>query len=420
MAKIQKHINMDEVISTKEVTKIENKLNAHAEHAARITMAGENNGQSKRIKGNLKTKDNQIPILHGTSKDHKEAQNETEGPDVRPIMGAVVGPNVALSNFIGREVIRRVADNAKSDTVCKSTEELLSRLEQYNRDRIKNGFDKEKMILASMDIKKWYPSTIARPSAKVIKKMIIDSGLEFEGMDYDAVSRYLAEHMSNEEIEEEKFEEIVYRKNENVKKRKKKVNKSKDVTTANDDEVTEAHKLDQMENQDLYLKPIRNPTSLEKRNMLAKSVEIMIIVTMENHVYRFGNEIRRQREGGPIGLSLTGEIADCYMINWDRQFLEKLKSLGIDPAIYERFKDDITILVKCLEAGLKFEHGSLIMDLEKQKVDQEKSDEEITMAIIKDIAESVDKMLEFTVDYPGNHKIKKNASFGCRSISKQR
>ena len=133
----------------------------------------------------------------------------------------------------------------------------------------------------------------------------------------------------------------------------------------------------------------------------------MIIVTMENHVYRFGNEIRRQREGGPIGLSLTGEIADCYMINWDRQFLEKLKSLGIDPAIYERFKDDITILVKCLEAGLKFEHGSLIMDLEKQKVDQEKSDEEITMAIIKDIAESVDKMLEFTVDYPGNHKSKK-------------
>ena len=74
----------------------------HAEHAARITMAVENNGQSKRIKGNLKTKDNQIPILHATSKDHKKAENETEGPDVRPIMGAVVGHNVALSNFIGR------------------------------------------------------------------------------------------------------------------------------------------------------------------------------------------------------------------------------------------------------------------------------------------------------------------------------
>ena len=159
-------------------------------------------------------------------------------------MGAVVGPNVALSNFIGKEVIRRVADDAVSDSVCKSTEELISRFEQYNRDRVKNGFDKEKVILASMDIKKWYPSTIARPSAKVIKKMIIDSGLEFEGMDYDAVSRYLAEYMSQEEIEEEQFEEIVYRRNENVKKKKKnkgskKIQKTKDDTIANAETVSQ-------------------------------------------------------------------------------------------------------------------------------------------------------------------------------------
>ena len=29
------------------------------------------------------------------------------------------------------------------------------------------------------------------------------------------------------------------------------------------------------------------------------------------------------------------------------------------------------------------------------------------MAVIKDVAESVDKMIEFTVDYPGNHKRRK-------------
>jgi hypothetical protein len=102
---------------------------------------------------------------------------------------------------------------------------------------------------------------------------------------------------------------------------------SKDVTLANDDEVTTAHKVDEIEKQEIYLKPIRNPTNIEKRNMLAKSVEIMIIATLENHIYIFGNEIRRQTEGGPIGLALTGEIADCYMINWDERFLEILKTL---------------------------------------------------------------------------------------------
>ena len=79
------------------------------------------------------------------------------------------------------------------------------------------------MILGSMDIVKWFPNTLTRPSAKVIKMMIIDSGLEFEGMNYDAVSRYLAEYMSDEEIEQEMFQEIVYRRNPNVKSKKGKV-----------------------------------------------------------------------------------------------------------------------------------------------------------------------------------------------------
>ena len=138
--------------------------------------------------------------------------------------------------------------------------------------------------------------------------------------------------------------------------------------------------------------------------MLAKSVEIMIIATLENHIYMFGNEIRRQTEGGPIGLALTGEIADCYMINWDKRFLEILKTLEISPALYERFKDDITIVVKSLEAGMKFEDGSLVNDPEKKIIDAEKTDEEITMEVIKDIAESVDDMVNFTVDYPENHE----------------
>ena len=168
--KVKKHIEMDEVITSREVTRIENKLNAHAEHVARITMAGENSGQTKRIKSNLKTKDNQIPILHGTSKDHKVAANENEGPEVRPIMGAVVGPNVGLSNFIGKEVIRRVAEDIGGDNVCKSTEELLSRFENFNKNRVENGLHKEKLVLASMDIKKWYPSQLTNLPQKLLDK----------------------------------------------------------------------------------------------------------------------------------------------------------------------------------------------------------------------------------------------------------
>ena len=384
--KIKKHIAMDEVITTKEVTKIENVINKHAEHAARITMAGENTGQTKRVKSNFKTKDNQIPIIHGTSKDHKEIKDENEGPEVRPIMGAVVGPNVGLSNFLGKEVVRRVAEDAGNETVCKSTEELLSVFESYNKNRIEKGVDKKKVVLGSMDIKKWYPSTLIRPSAKVIKQMIVDSNIEFVEIEYDSIEKYLGEHMSREEILEEQLEEIVYMKIESVGEKKKKI-KDKDL---DDPEV--------------FRKPLREPNKIEKRNMLAKSIEIMIIITLENHVYKFGNEIRRQREGGPIGLSLTGEIADCYMIHWDKQFLKKLEQFGIEVFVYERFKDDITIVVESLEEGTKYENSSLINDSEKRINDEDKSDEEITMNVLRDIADSMDNMLQFTIDFPNNNK----------------
>ena len=105
-----KHIEEDEVITEKRVKTIENVLNKHADFWVGITNAGETSGQTKRIKGNLKTKDNQIPVLSGASKDHKKVEDNKIGPDVRPIMGAMVGPNVCISN-LGSMVVRAIANN---------------------------------------------------------------------------------------------------------------------------------------------------------------------------------------------------------------------------------------------------------------------------------------------------------------------
>ena len=55
----------------KEVKKIEKKMNEHAEHLVKITNPGLDAKQTKRIKGNLKTTDNQIPVLSGTQRPQK-------------------------------------------------------------------------------------------------------------------------------------------------------------------------------------------------------------------------------------------------------------------------------------------------------------------------------------------------------------
>ena len=38
---------------------------------------------------------------------------------------------------------------------------------------------------------------------------------------------------------------------------------------------------------------------------------------MKNHLYIFNNELRIQKEGGLIGIDLTGELAQIFMSWWD-------------------------------------------------------------------------------------------------------
>jgi hypothetical protein len=148
-------------------------------------------------------------------------------------------------------------------------------------------------------------------------------------------------------------------------------NDTGDVTSANDDEHgIKAHKnvnrieidintygtgnVISVNDECEYEMPRRNPTKSEERIMLGKSIELMIVSGMTNHVYRFENKIRIQSTGGPIGLSLTGEVADCFMIDWDRRVLDELKNVNSEPLIYSRFKDDILVVTKSLEKGTKY------------------------------------------------------------------
>ena len=158
---------------------MEKKLNRHMEYWSRILNPGQKQNQSRRVKSNFVTKDNQIPILRGTSKDHKEAVDPAIGPDFRPIMGAIVGPNIGLSE-LGSIVVRKIADNADEGLVSRSTEEVLNKYETFNRGRLEATPGFRKLIIASMDIEKYYPSILSKPSARIIRQMWEDSELSID------------------------------------------------------------------------------------------------------------------------------------------------------------------------------------------------------------------------------------------------
>ena len=427
--KMEKHIKNDIEVTEKKVKTIENKLNEHMEHWVGITRAGENTGQTRRIKSNLKTKENQLPVLSGTSKDHKISKNKKEGPELRPIMGANVGPNVGASNFVS-QIIRKIADLEDEGFVCKSTEEMLHTFDNFNKSRNLGNSGKRNLIIGSMDIEKWYPNTIPRPTAKRINEMYIKSKLEIKGVDYEKVAKYLGKFLTREEILQENMEEILYIKEGKMKERKKdkspdtkkangrggcnkknkningknKVTKKVNVENKRKTKKNENGNKNKNKNKVVILKPKREPTEEEKRKMMGKAIEVLIVATTTNHVYKFGKKFRIQAEGGPIGLSCTGEMAECFMTDWDKKLMKKLKNVGIELDVYTRFKDDINVVTEALAKGSKLVEGKLVIDEEKKQLDESKSDSKITMEIIREIAESIDPMIKLTVDTPCNYE----------------
>ena len=312
-------------------------------------------------------------------------------------MGATVGPYMGLSE-IGSLIVRKIANNADIGLVAKSTEEVIDKFEEYNRSRFDMIPGLRNIIVASMDIEKFYPSILSKESAKTIRGMWDESQLPME-IDMDSLSNYLGKKLKKNKIAEEGFEDLVYTIKVKVKEKKtkriilKKVSKKHmkkksktqrkniqrdtdnidsissegaDTQKATSAGVVDMDSLDRNinEGEDTlsfigeknkkkkkteWIKPVRKPTEKEGRQMFGKALEMMLILCMDNHLYQYENKVRIQKQGGPIGLKLTGEIADCLMIDWDQKLLKKLETLDIVPKIYTRFKDDIEIITESLE-----------------------------------------------------------------------
>ena len=50
---------------------------------------------------------------------------------------------------------------------------------------------------------------------------------------------------------------------------------------------------------------------------------------MKNHVCQFNNKLYKQKSGGAIGVSLAGDVAQVFMIWWNRELKKRLALEGI-------------------------------------------------------------------------------------------
>ena len=152
-----------------------------------------------------------------------------------------------------------------------------------------------------------------------------------------------------------------------------------------------------------WIKALLQADDVMKRTLLAEAIMIVLELILQNHIYQFNNVIRKQKEGGPIGLDLTGVIAKIFMGWWDEQLLLKLQENRMVIKMYKRYVDDINMCVSCAIPG------SRVIGHEIQVVEDRINEDECidkdkrTLDIIQKLGETIHESIKLEYDIPSAH-----------------
>ena len=130
---------------------------------------------------------------------------------------------------------------------------------------------------------------------------------------------------------------------------------------------------------------------------------MFLLFIMENHIYTFNYEIKLQSRGGPIGLQLTGVLAQLFMVWWDRQFVKKVEDNGLKLRVYKRYVDDINVIMNSPSSGLRFVEGKVIQDEHVAELEQDVEADRRYILLVQSIGNSIHSPIELEVDYPSRH-----------------
>ena len=180
-----------------------------------------------------------------------------------------------------------------------STEEMIAVMKMANNVQVDND-----LVVGSADVKALYPSLDIDFTIENVCDVFFESDVQVKGVDYEEVGLYLAINTEPEVLQRSNIADVCLT-------RKFKRGRKPTITASGTEEKKEKR-----------LKPWNPPKKQAdehaKRLMLREALNVALTVIMKNHVYTFNNEIKKQAKGGPIGLKLTGALAQIFMIWWDR------------------------------------------------------------------------------------------------------
>ena len=209
--------------------------------------------------------------------------------------------------------------------MCLSTEEVVAEIDAVNNRDHPRG-----LIIGSTDVVALYPSLDIDFTVNKVCDVIRRSPIQFAELCYEELGLYVAIHTSLEEIDSLALTGVCPTRTTNR-------GKFPTVKSLNPQKEHKRYKN--------WRRPEQSPNNTQKRELIIRALHIAIKFIMNNHTYTFGNQIRKQTKGGPIGLDITGAIAQIYLIWWAEELKTRLSNHGIDLEVEKNYVDEAIIAI---------------------------------------------------------------------------
>ena len=381
----------DTVISEEEYSECQREINAHSGMWTRILKAGENVSGGKikaadRIRKNLTVQNHSTAPLYALRKDHKAYDDQVKGPPTRPVCAANSAYNSRLSHMVCN-ILKPVWRS--NEHACESTEDLLAAVTSLNNNRL-NG----SIIVGSLDVKALYPSLDINATADVMVKEFMESEFDIEETDVSELGLYLALNRSRAELTKDKLADF-------CPTRKHRVGAPPKMTGC-------ATKNSKTERFAPFNPPSREPDKKEKKRMVAEALKVVVKLIMNNHVYTFDGKKRKQNKGGPIGLDLTGDLAQIFMMWWEKEFLKKLEQQGVHVLLYKRYVDDIVLIMRSIDRKVEYvKEDNSEGKLQLGERESNEATDVHTMKLLKRMGDDIHPSIQLEYECPSMHEDKK-------------
>ena len=156
----------------------------------------------------------------------------------------------------------------------------------------------EEFVFCRSDVCAVFPSCTTRMAGEAVRKAVMETDIEFKGVDFKDLSKYIAMNCTDYEISQAGLSRWVPR-------RAKRPGAKPGVTGAG---VMGPH---EEKNDEMWKFTRFEITPEVKRKLLAKGLEVAVKVMYDTHLYTFGGKVYHQQSGPPLE---SGSVGSCRII----------------------------------------------------------------------------------------------------------